>query len=526
MRGAKFYFLIFLLVMVSSPLWGAQNPKYGGTVVVSNRADITSLNPVWKYDSSAYFISQNIYSTLIISDYGVARGVKAYGDLAKNWDVSPDSLTYTFHLNENVYWHDGVKFSADDVKFTYDTAIKNKYPIAQYLASVKEILAPDKNTIVFKMSKVDASFLPMLAQASNWFGQIIPKHIYEGTDIPKNPMNKTPVGTGPFKFEEWQSGQFVSVKANDKYFRGRPYLDKVVWRLYTNPEVAQADFRSGNLDLIPTNQAPPARELKALEAQPGIKLWKLVGYLFSLDVVFNHTRKPMNDVKVREAICLAVDRDEVSQLAWSGLVAPNYNASCPGAKDFTNFDVRWPKQDLDRAKKLLDQAGYPPGPDGVRMRISTVSTDYFKDMTEIIIQQLKKIGVEVKFNIMDQATWFSRIGAADFDLISYWIRFGPDPDAYREHFGSKGARNYSKYSNTALEQLLEEGLTSMDLAKRKQIYDKVQEILRKDFVYLPVTEYGNFEVSKENLFGNPVGDPATYGKSYGRANYQLMWIDK
>jgi len=453
------------------------------------------------------------------------HGRKPYGDLAKSWDVSDDGLTYTFHLHDNVYWHDGVKFSSADVKFTYDTAIEKKYPISRYLKLVKEIIAPDDNTIVFKLSEFNAAFLHMFGQASNWYGQIIAKHLYEGTDIPNNPQNKKPVGTGAFKIVEWKPGQFISVKANEKWFHGRAYLDKIIWRLYTNKEVAQADFRSGNIDLLQWTLTPQAFETKALAAMPGVRLWKQVGP-YTYDFLYNHTRKPMSDVRVREAVALAIDRDEVSNLAWGGLLAPNYKASSPGTPEFTNNDVRWPEKNLQRARQLLDEAGYSAGASGLRMQITAPSTEEFKGMTEVVVQQLKKIGIEVKIELMDSAAWWSVLRSGKFDIVGYWVRYGPDPDAYREHFGTGGVRNFGKYSNASLDDLVQGGTKVRDVTKRKQIYDKVQEILRKNFSYLPVIQLDYFGLSKSSVHGNPIGDPATYGKTYGWAGYSRLWLER
>ena len=204
---------LLIITLLSSPAV-AKAPQFGGTLVAPALGDITNLNPLLKFNLSAYFITLNIYSSLVVWDYGR----EPYGDLAKSWDLSSDGLTYTFHLHDNVYWHDGVKFSSADVKFSYDLAKKNTYPIAKPLKLVTEILAPDEETIVFKLSEPDVAFIPMLAQASNWYGQILPRHLYEGTDFSKNPYNMKPVGTGPFKFEEWKSGEFISVVANKKWF--------------------------------------------------------------------------------------------------------------------------------------------------------------------------------------------------------------------------------------------------------------------------------------------------------------------
>jgi peptide/nickel transport system substrate-binding protein len=516
---------VLLLLGVFICVAWAQTPRVGGTLVTSTYGNITSLNPIWKYDQPAFMISQNIYSTLVISDWGIAEGAKPYGDLAKSWEISDDGLTYTFHLYDNVYWHDGEKFTSADVKFTYDTAISKKYPIASYLKLVKEIRTPDENTVVFKLSDVNAPFLPMFANASNWYGQIIPKHLYDGTDIQTNPYNKKPVGTGPFKFLEWKDGQFVSLQVNDKYFRERAYLDKIVWRIYTNKEIPQADFISGNLHLLMYELIPPFHQLKALASKPGVKMWEQKS-IYDRCLLFNHKRKPFNDIRVREAISLAINRDEVSQLAWAGLWRPNYHASSAGSPLFTNFKVRWPEQDLKRAQQLLDEAGYPPDSQGVRLKPVLIATDYLRPMVEVIIQQLKKIGVQVKFDLSETATWLSRLGSGDFDLTPYYIRFGPDPDSYGEHFGTGAPRNLGKYSNATLDELVKAGRKTLNVSKRKEIYDKVQEILRKDFAYLPVTQSGYFQFSTEKLHGVTFGDPTSYGKSFGWGGYRACWLEE
>lgn len=526
MKAVRFYFIgVLLLLNCFSSGALAQTPNFGGTLITSTFGNITSLNPIWKYDQPAFMISQNIYSSLVISDWGIAEGAKPYGDLAKSWEVSDDGLTYTFHLYDNVYWHDGVKFTSADVKFTYEIDIKKNYPIASYLKLVKEIRTPDEKTVVFKLSEVNAPFLPMFANASNWYGQIIAKHLYDGTDIQTNPYNKKPVGTGPYKFVEWKDGQFVTLQVNEKYFRERAYLDKIIWRIYTNKEVPQADFISGNLHLLMYELIPPFHQLKALGAKPGLKMWEQKS-IYDRCIVFNHKRKPFSDIRVREAISLAINREEVSQLAWAGLWKPNYHASCAGSPLFTNSKVRWPEQDLKRAQQLLDEAGYPAGADGVRLKPVLIATDYLKPMVEVIIQQLRGIGVQVKFDLSETATWLSRLGSGDFDLTPYYIRFGPDPDSYGEHFGTGEARNVGKYSNASLDELVKAGQKTLNFSKRKEIYDKVQEILRKDFAYLPVTESGYFQFSTAKLHGVTFGDPTSYGKSFGWGGYRACWLEK
>jgi peptide/nickel transport system substrate-binding protein len=519
----RFGFLMMSVVLGASFLCldaAAQTPKYGGTVVTSNVANVTTLNPVWKYDSPAFNISQNIYSALIIMNFSA----KPYGDLAKSWEVSDDRLTYTFHLHDNVYWHDGVKFSSADVKFTYDIAKKENYPVAENLRQVQEIVTPDPNTVVFKMSEVSASFITMLATVSNWYGQILAKHLYEGTDILNNPNNQKPIGTGPFKFVEWQKEQFVTLEANKNYFRGRPYVDKLVFQLFTSKETAQAAFRSGSLDVLAYQLAPPMHEVKSMASLPGVKLWPR-SFVYGVDFLFNHTKKPFSDIRVREALSLAVNRDQIVQLAWGGLIKPNPYPNSYQLEFNTNKNARWPDTNLGRANQLLEEAGYPLK-GGRRMKLNMIGIEFFKDTVDVTIEQLKQVGIMIDFKLVDTATWFKKMGSQDFDITPFYTRYGPDPDTYSENFGTNLSRNYGKYSNSRVDELLEAGRKSTNVEARKLIYFELQQNLRDDFAYLPITEYPYFIFSKKNVHGVPMGDRSIEGKQMGWSNYQFIWKEQ
>jgi peptide/nickel transport system substrate-binding protein len=526
-NGMRRLLVVLAVVLAGMSVLGySAEPQYGGTLVVASM-DIKNINNLWFYDVAAYYLCEQVYSTLVIMDYGVTVGKDVYGDLAKSWEVSEDGLTYTFHLHDNVYWHDGVKLTAADVEFSYNTAIAKKYPIAKYLDGVESITTPDEYTVVMKRSTVNAAFLPMLGQASNWFGQIIPKHLYEGTDISTNPYNKNPVGSGPFKFVEWQPGSYVRLAANENYFRGRPYLDGPIFRIYSSVEVAQADFKAGGVDYLGWTFTPPYNQLETYTSLPNRRAWPQVS-IYTHGILFNQTRAPFNNVLVREAISLAVDREEICEIAYSGLVEPWDSTGAAGTPLYNNTSVHWPSRNVERAKALLDQAGYPEIAGGTRMEIGILCTvaQFYKELSEVVVEQLKDVGIRAKVELVDNAAWFSRMGKQDFDLAAYYPRTGPDPDAYREHFGTDAARNYGKYSDPRVDELLTQGIGVIDVAARTVFYNEVQELLRQDYAYLPLAVLKYFELSPANLHGTPMGDADAYGKSFGWASYYVTWLEQ
>ena len=157
---------------------GSGQPAQDVSLVVPVRAEAKSLNPDWQNDSGGYWANGNIYSRLVILDWGAVTGTVAYGDLAESWDSNDDGTSYTFHLRDGVKWHDGEPFTSADVVYTFETIVENKYPLAQYLAGA-EITAPDESTVQIDFAEPNVAFVPLLAQASNWYGAILPKHIYE-----------------------------------------------------------------------------------------------------------------------------------------------------------------------------------------------------------------------------------------------------------------------------------------------------------------------------------------------------------
>ncbi|MEA2661808.1 MAG: peptide/nickel transport system substrate-binding protein [Chloroflexota bacterium] len=472
------------------------------SLAVPHLGEPKSLNPNWQADPGTYYPSNQIYSHLVILDWGVTQGTAAYGDLAKDWVISPDGKTYTFNLRTGVTWHDGKPFTSADVVYTFKTIQDKKYPLADYLAGAV-VSAPDDKTVVIQLPQPNTAFVPLLAQASNWYGAILPKHIYENTDWATNPANQNPVGTGPFRFVSWDRGSQLTVKANPSYFQAPPQLSTLVFQFVSDPQVVMAGFKSGLYDFVTSDFLPNFAEIKQLKDAGGDSIVVETDQIYDTCLYLNLRNPILADLKVRQALALGIDREALSQQAFSGLFPPNYNAGITSMGAYLNKSAQFPRRDLAKAKALLDQAGYPVKADGTRfkLRLNSYPLPRTKNAAEILVQQLKAMEIDATWTQYDAATWLTKAKAGEYDLNTYFVRYGPDPAAYAEHFGTNAPRNFTGYSNKEVDQWLTDASAITDPAKRKALYDKVQQRIVDDIPYLELVEIKTFSLLRKGWTG-------------------------
>ena len=492
------------------------------TLVVPQSDEPRTLSPDFASDTGNYMPTSSIYSHLVTMDWGVVRGTGAYGDLAQSWDYLPDGLTITFHLYPDIKFHDGVPLTSADVLFTFDTIVKKKYPYAAFLRNVQMMEAPDGNTVVFHLATPDMSLVPMMAQAAGWNGKIYPKHLWEkeaGFDT--GPYVNKPVGSGPFRFVRWEQGN-VEMEANADYFRGKPAIDRLIIRHVSDANVARAEFDAGEFPYLPYDYAPPLAEVPALQQDPTLRV-NFTPSHYSRDIQFNLRRKPFDDLKVRTAIAMSIDRETMSKLAFNGFWKPAYHANVDTQKLWINNDVSFPKFDKQAAEKLFDEAGLPRKQGGWRFAAKVTGPPYAdcKSINQVLVQQLRQVGIDATLEQFDQATWFNRMQAHDFDISCYFTRYGPDPDAYREHFGTGGPRNFMGYSNAEFDSIGARANTITDAAQRAPIYKQMQAMLVRDIPYVNLFNEQKTTLVRPGWTGFPT-DEDGYDKSISWFGYYAV----
>jgi peptide/nickel transport system substrate-binding protein len=467
---------------------GSAQPKYGGTLIVAQLFNPYTWTQCLEI-GGVWWASFVLYDRLVEYDFNM----RIYPGLAYRWEISPDGLTYTFHLYQNVTWHDGVKFTSADVKFTIEYVLNNTGFATPYYEKIDEVECPDDYTVVITLKEPDAPFLYKLGA---WTGgtHMIAKHIFEGTDFRTNPAHTThPIGTGPFKFKEFVSGDHYTLVAYENYFKGRPYLDQIVYKIIPERAVSLAALEAG--EIHHTLDPPPFSELDRLKQIPYLSTHVRLGGDDSMILYFNLNRKPFDDKRVRQAILYAIDRKQVADLATFGYDKPAYGpyANWTGIDWAFNPKAMYPEYNPEKAEQLLDEAGYTRGPDGIRFKATLETLTIFPEMESaimIIKEQLKKVGIEVDAKVIEYASFWDKVMVNhDFEMAVSVIYTVPDPYTLGDVAGTGGFDNPGEYSNPKVDELLKKALVPLSREERKPYYDEIQEILREDVPYILLVQY-------------------------------------
>ena len=495
------------------------------------------------YDSGSMWLAANIFSRLFSVDWGVVYGLPKetggiVGDLAYAWKVSDDGLSFTFSLYQNATWSDGTPLTSADVVYTYNQLLTNSKLRRHFwfknTMAVTSVEAPDKYTVVIRTSKFNPDWLIIFGQYNNWELFILPKHKYEGTDWATNPYNWNPVCSGPFILDTWAKGAYIKLVKNPKYYRARfPFVDAVVARFIESENTAWAAFRANELDAIDYETNPAYAEVAIANLTiPGVELHK-IGSLYSYTVYMNHKNPILANKKVRQAIACAISRDEIAKKGFFGLWPANDMFIHEGSI-WANPKARLSAYDRAKAEKLLDEAGYTKGSDGYRfkLRLSQADAVACVVISEIVKEQLRLVGIDVKWDRFDTPTGNRMLTTGDFDLWSRWVRYGPSPnDGYGGYFHTRnetlgtGLDNWIGFGNKAYDATVDEAISISDSNKRKALYDKAQEILAEE---IPVVEVA-FE-QKLQLVWKGVHGLATMRDGLGVAgnwfSQRAIWHDK
>jgi peptide/nickel transport system substrate-binding protein len=464
----------------------AAAPRRGGTIVVLIGGDPPLLNPHFSTLPWVSMISMAIYNTLVVLD----PTMKAHPGLAETWTVSADLKTYRFKLVQGVRWHDGRPLTSADVKFTFEqvaSKLNPNGPIA--FRGLERVEAPDPATVIVQFTQPHPAFLLYLGWPIT--GAILPRHVYEGTEIRQNPANVRPIGSGAFRFVEWNRGSTIALERNPNYFRQQmPYLDRVVFRVVRDAasrvialENKEVDFILGfDLPLRDSVQVRRSRDLKAVFNMDRA----ISGQLF---IGLNTSRPPFSDVRVRRAIAHAIDKNVIWQRVFFGLgaiavspisryIGPQHN------RGVTKFEYS-----TQRANQLLDEAALARGAGGSRLRVRLAvdgSSAEFTRIADIVREQLADVGIELTIETFDFNTWFDRVYVRrDYEMSTGRRLTGPDAIfAMNREFHSSNTqpaqRNFYLYRNPEVDRAIEEGLVETDATRRLQGAHRLQELIARD----------------------------------------------
>ncbi len=508
MRPARVFLLLFAAVVLAvagcgSPEKPASSPAQSGSsdsgpacgdiMVEGSIGDASNLIPILASDNTSHSIAGLIYNGLVKFD----KDVNIVGDLAESWEIARNGLEITFHLRKGVKWHDGRPFTARDVLATYRVTIDPKTPTAYAgdFLKVKEIVALDDFTV---RVRYDRPFAPALM---SWGSAVLPAHLLEGKDITKSSLSREPVGTGPYRFREWVTGQKIVLISNPDYYEGRPYIDGYVMRIIPDTATMFLELRAGGVDRMNLSPLQYTRQTENNLFRKNFRKYRYLSFSYSY-LGYNLKNPLFADKRVRQAITYAIDREEIIRGVLLGLGQPATGPLKPGTWAY-NANLKPYPYDPARAKALLAEAGWKErNSEGILTRngepfvfeiITNQGNEVRAKCAEIIQRQLADLGIRVKIRIVEWAAFVTDfINKRRFDATILGWTIPMDPDLYDVWHSSKtgpDALNFISYRNEELDDLLEKGRSTFDMKSRKRAYDRIQEILAEEqpytFLYVP-----------------------------------------
>ena len=487
-----------------------------GQAVVAFSQEPTVFNPHLLHIE----VDEGVHFSVFDPLFGVDETGKFYPILAtevpsvENGGISADGLTWKVKLKDGVTWHDGKPFTAEDVKFTLELMVDPGFRSWRKAGHdlVRELTVVSPTEIAWKMAKPYAPYPSIIASTF-----IVPKHAFEGVaDKNTAPFNNAPVGTGPFKWVTRVPGDHIELAANTDYHGDGPHLERLIYKYIPDLNVLYTQFKSGDIDVVGLQWITPDHyeEAKALEGKEIMLLPR--GTVES--VTFNMERPQFKDLAVRQALYHALDKQTIIDSLYYGLPKPTESYT-PQQSFYYNPDLPKHEYDPEKAKALLDEAGWVPGADGIRAKDgvrlaftnSTTAGNHIREQVQQFLQQsFQEIGVEMTISNLPAAVmWGEYWMTSKFDSVVVGIDFltGPDPDT-SDYFlstsiGAKGGagQNTWQYANPEVDKLLAEGGTSFVPEERKAAYLKIQEIMRHDLPFMPIFQYVSVGGFKKGVTG-------------------------
>jgi peptide/nickel transport system substrate-binding protein len=467
----------------TQPTAAAGQAQRGGTLRIGLDVDADTLDPRLTKVTSGYRIKEAAFNGLV----AIGPDYSPVPDLAEKWD-NPDEKTWVFHLRQGVKFHDGSDLTASDVKYTYESVLDPTFnsPFRSFYLSVDKVDATDNNTVTFTLKEPFAPFLSYMDLG------IVPQAAASKPDF-----STKPIGTGPFKVDTWNTGDSIDLSPFDAFYAGRANLDRLRVKVVPDNSARVVALESGDLDFVQSPLSPQdvAREQSAAKLR--VDRTPAAGYTY---VNLNTADPILADKNVRQALAHLVNKQQIIDTIYKGIGKPANGPIVPGmwaySADIPSYDFS-----PDKAKQLLEDAGWKAGADGVRtkdgQKLSLVVRTHSEDpdrkqLIQVLQSEFQNVGIEATTNTVEFPALFQDVQDGKYQVsVIGWLNLqDPDRATFRQ-FTIDGSANYGKYRNDQVDSLLKQARTTLDQTKAKTLYtDAVKQIVDDaPYVFVQYQEY-------------------------------------
>lgn len=456
-------------------------------------SDPQVLNPIISTDENSSIILDYIMESLLELDPKTSEYI---GRLAKSWDVSEDHLQYTFHINKNVHWHDGVPFTAQDIVYSFERINDPKVGAAHMMSyfsksGIRKAIAIDDYTIRFELANPYVFALRTIG-----FMPIVPKHIYDVKEYEfrKNPANRAPIGTGPMKFVEWQTGKYVKLIANHEYWRKLPDWKGMTFKLISDQGVAFQAMKKREIDVTGVRSIQWARQLNSPAIEKYFKKMKYfsesAGYAY---IGWNLKRKILSDKNVRRALTMLVPQEKIIESLFFGEGEVITGPFHPRGPQYDHDLKPWP-YDPKFASQLLDRAGWSTRDsdgyrvkDGKRFELTVIypgPSRSYNAMSNIVRENFKRAGIALEVQRMEWTVFLKTISSKKYDCyFGGWTGLLENDPYQIWHSSQNKGSNYISYNNPKVDGLILQARVEFDETKRAKLYQRIHKYLYEDQPY-------------------------------------------
>jgi len=499
----------------------------GGTLIVAADTEPSNLNPAMVASNGVFFVSSKVIEPLAEMDY--ETGLRPL--LATSWEGSEDGLTFTVNLREGVTWHDGEPFTSADVAFSAMEVWKPLQNLGRVVfANLESVDTPDDLTAVFRFSEPTPAQL--IENALPALTSVLPKHLYEGTDIATSAFNTMPVGTGPFRFAEHRPGELYRLTAYEDYWDvGKPYLEEIIFRVLPDAASKSAALETGDIQLTAFS-AVPLLDLERIDAIDGLSTitegYEGITYQITLDP--NHRNEVLANPLVRQAIRRAVDPQVIVDTVFLGYGAEAATGPVPHtAGGFYTEDKALYDYDTEAANALLDEAGYPIGEDGKRFSLRLRPAPWFGETRatgDYVRQALGDVGIDVELVTADPAGHIEAVYTNhDFDLAVGSPVYRNDPAISTTILFQGGLAegvpfaNQWGYDDEEMNQIIADAAVTTDPAERTALYERFQQLAAEQLPIINLVEF-TFTTAANDCVKNVSNNPR-----WATSSWADTWLD-